>query len=362
MNSQFKEDASATVKALKLGADNAELRFVTLAGESPAQIPAHAEWFKKHEAEFGRWIGPEIYGSADLDISGFPCAGETSFLGTQAEAGLYRGAQACAICGANARAIEFEGRDAGVLYEDDFASYALVGGLLPRDAKACRTAQTLDVFEQMEGALKNAGMDFSHVGRTWFYNDNILDWYDEFNRARDAFFTERGVFDRLVPASTGVGSRNKNGAALMARVFAVKPKGDGVRFEAVASPLQCPAPDYRSSFSRAVELVHPNFRHLIISGTASIGPGGKTAHVGDMDKQIELTLDVLEAILKSRNMRWEDTVRAVAYIKNIADAPRFLEIRRRRGLDALPFVWIQSDVCRDDLLFEIEMDAAAPAA
>lgn len=47
-------------------------------------------------------------------------------------------------------------------------------------------------------------MDFSHVIRTWFYNNRLLDWYEEFNRARDTFFESRGVFDRLVPASTGL--------------------------------------------------------------------------------------------------------------------------------------------------------------
>lgn len=58
----------------------------------------------------------------------------------------------------------------------------------------------------MEEALNRAGMDFSHVVRTWFYNNRLLDWYEEFNRARDTFFESRGVFDRLVPASTGIGS------------------------------------------------------------------------------------------------------------------------------------------------------------
>ena len=31
---------------------------------------------------------------------------------------------------------------------------------------------------------------------------------------------------------------------------------------AVPSPLQCPAPDYHSSFSRAVEIRYPGRRHL----------------------------------------------------------------------------------------------------
>lgn len=95
--------------------------------------------------------------------------------------------QICAVEGGNARTIEFNGRSAGVFYEDEYAEYAVLGGLSPRDRTAGRTEQTLDVFRQMEEALNRTGMDFSHVVRTWFYNNSLLDWYEEFNRARDIF-------------------------------------------------------------------------------------------------------------------------------------------------------------------------------
>ena len=157
------------------------------------------------------------------------------------------------------------------------------------------------------------------------------------------------MFSGLVPASTGIGSRNARGAALAARAFAVKPKTELVKICEVESPLQCSARDYKSSFSRAVELAHPNFRHLIVSGTAGF--------VGDLDRQINLSLDVLEAILKSRGMDWGDTLRAVAYIKDFSCAGEFRKIQKKRGLEKLPCVAIQADVCRDDLLFEIELDA-----
>ena len=215
----------------------------------------------------------------------------------------------------------------------------------------------MSVFESIEAALGGVGMDFSNVVRTWFYNDNILDWYETFNGARDSFFESRKVFSGLVPASTGIGSRNARGAALAARAFAVKPKSELVKICEVESPLQCSARDYKSSFSRAVELAHPNFRHLIVSGTAGIEYGGRTAFVGDLNRQINLSLDVLEAILKSRGMDWGDTLRAVAYIKDFSCAGEFRKIQKLRGLEDLPCVSIQADVCRGDLLFEMELDA-----
>ena len=56
-------------------------------------------------------------------------------------------------------------------------------------------------------------------------------------------------------------------------------------------------------------------------------------------------------------MDWDDTLRAVAYIKDFSCAGEFRKIQKKRGLEKLPCVAIQADVCRDDLLFEIELDA-----
>ena len=348
MTCNLEKNKGVSVKSLPLGGEGASLQFVTLAGSEPGQLAEHAELLQKAEKSGFRWIGPEVYGSADLDLSPVPGAGMTAFLGTKTGASFYRGMQICAVEGINARAIEFNGRTAGVFYEDEYAEYAVLGGLSPRDRTAGRTEQTLDVFRQMEEALNRAGMDFSHVVRTWFYNNRLLDWYEEFNRARDTFFESRGVFDRLVPASTGIGSGNREHAALSARVFAIRPKGDRVTVKDIPSPLQCSAQDYRSSFSRAVEVDHPLFRQVIVSGTASIAPGGESVHLGDIDKQTELSLDVIEAILKSRGMGWKDVVRSVAYFKDKDYAPHYEKIALRRGLAIMPCIGIQADVCRDN--------------
>jgi hypothetical protein len=83
--------------------------------------------------------------------------------------------------------------------------------------------------------------------------------------------------------------------------------------------------------------------------------------VGDVDAQVALTMEVVEAILKSRGMGWKDATRAIGYFKRLEDAPAFDRYCAKAGLPALPIVVSENDVCRDELLFEIEMDAAAPA-
>jgi len=122
--------------------------------------------------------------------------------------------------------------------------------------------------------------------------------------------------------------------------------------------LQCPALDYKSSFSRGVEISYPDHRQLLISGTASIHPGGRSAHLGDVDKQIDLTMRVGGAILESRGMCWGDVTRMIAYFKDMREAARLSAYCHEQGLPQLPVICCHAAVCRDDLLFEIELDAA----
>lgn len=265
--------------------------------------------------------------------------------------------QAYAIAGDCYKPIVFEGKIVGAVYEDEDAEYCLLGDLLPDDVTASREEQTRNVFEKMDRILKTIGMDFLNVVRTWIYLEKLLDWYDEFNVVRTQFFEDFNVFDHLVPASTGIGVANHAGAALVTDLFAVKPKTDRIKISKVESPLQCSATDYRSSFSRAVEVALPDHRSIYVSGTASIEPGGKTAHLDDVKKQIDLTMEVAEAILKGRDMGWENTVRGIAYFKDIKNAHLFTEYCTKHNLPKMPFALSHSDVCRDDLLFEIELDA-----
>jgi enamine deaminase RidA (YjgF/YER057c/UK114 family) len=260
------------------------------------------------------------------------------------------------------RRSQVAGRTIGSAWSDADADYCLLAGVLPTDIAVSRGAQTTSCFEVMESALRKTGMDFRNVVRTWFYNDRLLDWYGEFNEARTKFFVQRGVFDRLVPASTGIGACNPQGAALAAAALAVKPRHNRVYINEVSSPLQCPATDYRSSFARAVELVFPDHRLLTISGTASIAANGKSMYQDDVAKQICLTLDVVQAILQSRGMDWHNTSRAIGYFRDLQALSVFEACCRARGIPPIPMTPAHATVCRDELLFELELDAVTPTA
>lgn len=261
------------------------------------------------------------------------------------------------ICGAKTVPVHLGGRRVGTLIEDQFGRYLRLVGLLPADTALSRPQQAEEVFRQMEAALAEHGMAFSNVLRTWFYNDDILAWYGEFNEVRNTFFRERGVFGGMMPASTGVAGRNAIEAALISGLVAVESKDPAVKAFAVPSPLQSCAADYGSSFSRAVELDLPDHRRLYVSGTASIDRSGKTVFLGDCRAQVRQTMEVVQAILRSRGMGWTDVTRSLAYFKRASDASLFEAYRKDSGLPLFPAVVVENDICRDDLLYEIEVDA-----
>ena len=269
------------------------------------------------------------------------------------------GVHVWAVSGVSVQPLYFNGRRAGTMFEDKYARYGRLVGLLPTDVSADRADQTRGVFAQMDVLLQNSGMSFSDVFRTWFYNDRILDWYSPFNGIRDQFFEEKKVYEGLLPASTGVGGRNLPGAALLSGLLAMRGNGPDVKVFEVPSPLQSPAPEYGSSFSRAVELQSPDLRRLYVSGTASIDGHGKTVFIGDPAGQVRLTMEVVAAILHSREMDWGDITRSLVYFKRAENAPLFRAYCEETGVPPFPAIVVENDICRDDLLFEIEVDAAA---
>ena len=359
-----KDDQMQGVQVAALtGAESCSEFFITATGADAAFLFRNVQ---EAVCDLGaRVVSMEVFGLPGKDAETLRDAfGDVSWPVTWVEEGCEHpnplcGLQLWAVRGPRVEPVHVDGRVVGSTFEADGVRTCRLGGLVPADASLSRAEQTRAVFELMRTALRAAGMDFSHVVRTWFYNHEMLDWYGEFNKVRTAFFKEHRVFDGLVPASTGIGGRNAAGAALTAGLLAVKAMDGVTKAVAVPSPLQCPALDYGSSFSRAVELETPGLRRLFVSGTASIAPDGRSVHIGDMDAQVALTMDVAHAILESRGMDWGDVTRAIAYFKHSKDVPAFRRWCGARGIDGMSVLLTNNEICRDDLLFEIEVDAVA---
>jgi enamine deaminase RidA (YjgF/YER057c/UK114 family) len=270
------------------------------------------------------------------------------------------GMQVHAVAGTVVKTLPVPGHTSIRSWKDSLATHCAFNGLGMRATEAGRADQARAALGELESGLSTAGMSFQHVARTWFYLDDILDWYGDFNRVRTDFFKRSKLGMGCVPASTGVSGRNPSGSAVALAAWAIKPLDPATpAVQIVPSPKQCPAPAYGSAFSRAVEIQSPGFRQLLISGTASIEPGGQTVHAGDVGAQIETTMEVIQAILESRGMTLNHATRATAYFRSLLDAPRFAGWLERHELRSLPVVSTGCDICRDDLLFELELDAIA---
>lgn len=311
-----------------------------------------------------------VYGSlsarAEIDRAMHVALGETRWPvtwieGASCDDAPFAGVQAFALSGRPVTRVRLGSRIVGSVYEDDGARHCLLGGLGPTALSLGAPAQVQQTFGNLEWALDQAGFELADIVRTWFYNDDILAWYGDFNRVRSAHY--RGVAWRTgsLPASTGIGARNADGAALTMAAWAMRPVDGAARAHEVGSPLQCPAPAYGSAFSRATEIDSGGWRRLLVSGTASIFPDGKTAWVDDPKKQIDLTMEVVGAILQSRGMTFRDVTRATAYFRDPGFKPQFDAWLETRELRTMPVVSTHNVVCRDDLLFEIELDACVAA-
>lgn len=212
-------------------------------------------------------------------------------------------------------------------------------------------------FKTLGKTLKDIGLCCNSLVRTWLFLNEILNWYGTLNRARTDFYGEENILDDLIPASTGIGLSNTRGNSLLINAIAVHNIKNKHNIRIVNSPMQCDATDYKSSFSRAVELSLKTSKRLIISGTASIGSNGETLHKGSIINQIEHTMEVVQSILVNEKYVWDNVVRAIAYFLYPEDEQYFIDYCLRNNIDSAGILCVGGTICRDDLLFEIELDA-----
>ena len=271
--------------------------------------------------------------------------------------GALSGAHVMAVAGVPVETIRMDGRPVGRVYNDGLARHCLLGEVGPSDCSRSPGDQCKETYARLEQALSQVWLGINQVVRTWFFLDRILDWYPQFNLVRNEFFRTKGLCQGPLPASTGICGKNRAGGALVVGAWALQSLDSQLRIEEVFSPLQCPAPNYGSGFSRAMSVAAPDHERLLISGTASIHPDGSSMHWGDIDRQIELTMDVVRGILAERKMTFADVTRATAYFKRAQDAPALARWCAGQAVKSLPVVITEAAVCRDELLFEIELDA-----
>jgi enamine deaminase RidA (YjgF/YER057c/UK114 family) len=218
--------------------------------------------------------------------------------------------------------------------------------------------QTYAMFCSGEELLREAGMSFHEVVRTWIYLRDMDRDYAEFNRARREFFRSRDI--ELPPASTAVGGEPSADAHdVSMRLYAVR-SPEPLNVAVMSTPTLNEAWMYGSDFSRGLKTEDANKITLHVSGTASIDEAGHTVHVGDFVAQAERMLVNISALLEAHGASFQDVVSAVAYLKNAGDAPLLRAVFHEHGFEGFPCTLVEAPICRPDLLCETEAVAVLP--
>lgn len=149
-------------------------------------------------------------------------------------------------------------------------------------------------------------------------------------------------------------------------VLAIQVEDDsGVRVgPMVSSARQDPAFDYGSAFSRGMALQIEGKQTLLVSGTASIASDGRTLHVDDGEPQIIETLLNIGALLERQGGSLRDICVGTLFYKDPTILRGYQQLTSILGMPELPLIPVEADVCRPDLLVEIEavamVDRSAP--
>ena len=223
--------------------------------------------------------------------------------------------------------------------------------------------------------------EYGHLLRVWNYFPEIncdadgLERYRRFCRGRhEAFIAKGRVVSDDAPAACALGTRS---GPLVVYFLAARRAG-----RRVENPRQLSAYHYpeqygpRSpTFSRAMLASRTEDSLLFISGTAGI-VGHETLHVGDAVEQArETAANVLAVIEEARRAGLAyATSKGQLSMKAYLRRPEFLPIVRDALAEAFgsgtDVVYLQADICRSDLLLEVEavyaetarVDETLPAA
>jgi enamine deaminase RidA (YjgF/YER057c/UK114 family) len=274
-----------------------------------------------------------------------------------------------------------------VVTHHDGVTWAHLANVALRTSFGCLYDRAANVFRAADEGLALRGYHFDQVIRTWLYLGDITgeegesQRYKELNRARTDFFRGIEFGGKLLPdgwdlpvypASTGIGTAGRN---LVMSMMALETARRDVRILPLENPKQTAACDYElrygpqsPKFARAMGVVSRDYSTTFISGTASI-TDSETRHLDDVEGQTNQTLDNIAALISPDNYArygladcgstLDDLALMRVYIKRQEDYQKTRAICQAR-LGEVPTVYAVADVCRPDLLVEIEGVAFSP--
>lgn len=239
-------------------------------------------------------------------------------------------------------------------FTDTTGRYVWFNGPRPPGGSATDFDHVFEAIGRMAEAL---GFQYRDLLRTWFFLGDIGCEYASFNGARRRAYMREGIAEGRLPASTGVGVVANARMPLLTTGLFVLP-ARGVCTVPVESPEQCAPALYGSLFSRAIEIRAPRCRRLLVSGTASIDQRGHSMHARDGHGQVARTAEVVRDVLTVGGMGVHDVVNMVAYVSEPGLVGAAASLLASEGFHGIPLVVVQALICRPELVFEVELEAA----
>ena len=242
-------------------------------------------------------------------------------------------------------------------------------------------------FSFLGTKLKQNNFRLDQVLRTWIYQGHLVlpegetQRYKELNRARTDFFgSTQFLKDYLpenykgtvYPASTGIGADDFD---VVISAVALDTKRKDVIVVPLENPNQTSAFDYGTvyspqspKFSRAMAVAVDDTCLIFVSGTASI-TDSESRHIEDPAKQTEQTLDNIAALIDGENLDrhgisgiacgLDNLVCVRVYVKRPSEVALIQKVCKQRLPPEIPILYTIADVCRPELLVEIEGVAVA---
>jgi chorismate lyase / 3-hydroxybenzoate synthase len=251
-------------------------------------------------------------------------------------------------------------------YSDDllFGCLAIAESAIDASSESGALLHATEIaYQEIFDLLNETG--HGQLIRIWNYLPRINEQadgderYRHFNSARQTAFRNSGRdIKGAVPAACALGSPSGSPLSIYFLAARRPPK-------AIENPRQTSAYHYPPKFgkhspifSRACVWGEVRESKLFVSGTASI-VGHETLHAGDVVAQTRETVANIAALINEANrtvgasrFSWEGLMLKV-YVRNPVSLPAIEHV-----LAELPppasIVYLQADVCRQDLLVEIE--------
>ena len=272
----------------------------------------------------------------------------------------------------NLRIEQMDGICHGII-EGGCESMLFIEGIPAPDFGTSVAEQSEQIFDRLDRVLSSYGFRVDDIIRQWNYIGNIVSYrngkqnYQEFNDARTRYYN-KGEWHNGYPAATGIGTSSEGiivGAIAYRSTDQIYPIDNPLQVAAhiyskrVLIDREANAPKSTPKFERAKLIENERGACCFVSGTAAIR-GEESVDAASAKMQTIKTIENIAHLVSEHNLIRHGCkpyalkpANLYVYIKRVED---FEQVQRvvEEVYPQVAAVYTLADICRDELLVEIE--------